>query len=129
MALDQNRSRGNCLKTARYNCVKAMSPKCVFLWLGLMNVALLILVGCGKQPEATVPQGMATQGAPFVVDTNSGVDLAELNREVKRWMAANQKVPSSFEDFAVQSKVTIPPAPAGKKYVLSKEMRVVLVDH
>jgi hypothetical protein len=97
-----------------------------YLWV-LAGIALAS-GGCSKEASAPTTGGMATQGTPIVVDTNAGVDLAELSREVKRWMVANQKVPSSFEDFAAKSKVAIPPAPAGKKYALSKEMRVVLVD-
>ena len=102
--------------------------KRVLVCIGMLGSALVVLPGCSKNETATPSQGMATQGTPIVVDTNSGVDLAEINRELKRWMVANQKVPSSFEDFVAKSKVTIPPAPVGKKYVLSKEMRVMLMD-
>lgn len=97
-------------------------------YLLVIGCIALAVGGCGKEASAPPSGGMATQGTPVVVDTNAGVDLTELSREVKRWMVANQKVPSSFEDFAAKSKVAIPPAPAGKKYALSKEMRVVLVD-
>jgi len=96
----------------------------------VLCLALWLASGCSKEPPAPASGSgtMATQGTPVVMDPNSGVDLAELNRELKRWMVANQKAPSSFEDFAAKSKVAIPPVPVGKKYVLSKEMRVVLVD-
>jgi predicted small lipoprotein YifL len=88
------------------------------------------IAGCGKKSEATLPaQGMATQGAtPEAASTYADANLAELTRELRRWIVATKKRPTSFEDFATDAKVTVPPAPTGKKYALSKEMRVVLVD-
>ena len=104
----------------------------------MMNIARYLVVlgcltlaggGCGKEASAPTPGGMATQGgAPIVTETNSGVDLAELTRGLKRWIVSTRERPGSFEDYAAKAKVSVPPAPAGKKFAISKEMRVVLVD-
>lgn len=72
---------------------------------------------------------MATQGATAeAASTYADANLAELTRELRRWIVATKKRPTSFEDFVANAKITAPPAPAGKKYSLSKEMRVELVD-
>lgn len=97
----------------------------------LMGSSLLwVTVGCGKKDDATLaPQGLATQGATTeATSTYADANLAELTRELRRWIVATKKRPASFEDFATSAKITVPPAPAGKKYSLSKEMRVELVD-
>lgn len=92
-------------------------------------VLMSLVVGCNKQPEATPSTGLATQAAsPEAANTYSDANLAELTREVRRWIVATKQRPTSFEQFATDAKVTVPPPPAGKKYALSKEMRVVLVD-
>jgi len=96
----------------------------------LLASGLLVMAGCGKKEEAALPaQGMATQGATAAAaSTYADTNLAELTRELRRWIVATKKRPTSFEDFVVNAKITVPPPPAGKKYALSKEMRVELVD-
>jgi hypothetical protein len=101
------------------------------LFYGLFACGLLgVTAGCGKKNEATLPaQGMATQGATAeAASTYADANLTELTRELRRWIVATKKRPTSFEDFVANAKITVPPAPAGKKYSLSKEMRVELVD-
>ncbi len=58
---------------------------------------------------------------------NSEPDLGELNRGLLRWLMRNHRRPANFEDFAATAGVAIPPAPAGKKYVISKDMHIQLV--
>lgn len=97
----------------------------------LLVLGLIALAGggCSKETSAPAAGGMATQGgAPIVIDTNSGVDLAQLTRDLKRWIVSTKERPGTFEDYAAKAKVNVPPAPAGKKFAISKEMRVVLVD-
>jgi hypothetical protein len=38
----------------------------------------------------------------------------------------NQRPPANFEEFVSSSNVEISPAPPGKKYALTKQMKVVL---
>jgi hypothetical protein len=102
-----------------------------FFYYAVLGSSLLgLAAGCGKQSDpAPVSGSMATQGAsPEAASTYGDEALAELTREVRRWIVATKKRPTSFEDFAANAKITVPPPPPGKKYELSKEMRVVLVD-
>lgn len=89
-----------------------------------------LTAGCGKEPETVAPgQGMVTQGAsPEAASTYADANLAELTRELRRYIVATKQRPASFEDFVANAKVKAPPPPAGKKYALSSEMRVVFVD-
>jgi hypothetical protein len=67
--------------------------------------------------------------APVVsANANTGPDLAGLSREVRRWIARHRKAPSSFQEFASSAGVPIPPPPAGKKYELTRQMQVILVN-
>jgi len=54
--------------------------------------------------------------------------LAQLTREVRKWIVRHQRPPQNFEEFAASAPVTIPPAPTGKKFALSKQMRVIVVN-
>lgn len=90
----------------------------------------LLISGCGKKADQTdsapVP-GAAMQGTPTVFDPNAGVDLAEMTRDVRRWILKNQRPPKDFEDYAASPTTPIPPVPAGKKFILTKQMSVDLV--
>jgi len=104
-----------------------MSPKKFQAVLGL--IAAVTLAGCEKSSSPGTTGGMATQGAPPPpAESYEGVDLAQLTRDLKRWIVATKERPASFEDYVAKAKVSVPPAPAGKKFALSKEMRVILVD-
>jgi hypothetical protein len=72
-----------------------------------------------------VPVALATN-APGV--TNAAPDFAELRRALARWLVRNRRPPANFEDFAATAGVVIPPPPAGKKYVITKDMHIQLVD-
>lgn len=90
--------------------------------------AALVLAGCGKESGST-SGGMATQGdAPPPAEVYEGIDLAQINGDMKGWVMSTKIRPTSFEDYVEKSRAKIPPAPAGKKYVFSKQMRIVLVD-
>lgn len=98
---------------------------------GVLCLMGWLATGCGKAPEApTKGQGtMVTQGtSPEATSTYADANLAELTREVRRWIVATRQKPTSFEDFVSKAKINVPPAPAGKKYALSSEMRVILVN-
>jgi hypothetical protein len=103
-------------------------------------------VGCKKESEEPVSLSpeMASQvesnrsrgaptGQPAVpqnvnLPATASTDevLAQLNREVRRWIMRNQRPPANFEEFVSSSNVEISPAPPGKKYALTKQMKVVL---
>ena len=115
----------------------------LILFLG----TVLALNGCGKKPApsaAVLPaadtnsqpaQANPAPAAPQVkqpvttlVQPDGAVDLPELQRCVIRWIVANRRRPASFEDFAATAGVPIPPPPAGKKYILTRDMHVQLVN-
>ncbi len=94
-----------------------------------MAGGMLWITSCGKH-EADVPtSGLATQGASAeAASTYADANLAELTREVRRWIIATKKRPGSFEEVMADAQIAVPPPPPGKKYVLSREMRVILVN-
>jgi len=67
----------------------------------------------------------ATPAFP-AVQANGEPDLGEMNRALRRWLIRNRRRPTSFEDFAALADVQVPPAPTGKKYVITKQMHIVL---
>ena len=114
----------------------------------MLLVGMLTLIGCGKnkdsKPAAAPPPEKVAQAAtdhmpvpstapaakPAVVAAPNGEpDLVELNRSLLRWILSNRRRPANFEDFAATAGVVIPPAPAGKKYVIGKDMHVQLVKN
>jgi hypothetical protein len=55
-------------------------------------------------------------------------DLHALDQAMLRWLVANQRRPSSFQEFAATAGVTVPPPPSGKMYAISSSGHVILVD-
>jgi hypothetical protein len=101
------------------------------VWPAMM-VAFLI-AGCSKPVETTAPTAALTAAAPTqatapAADPNANVDLDQMTRDLRRWILKNQRPPKDFADFAATAGSLIPAAPAGKKFAISKEMRVVLVN-
>ena len=96
----------------------------------------MFAAGCGKKSEkpssSATPPLQTTQdpSQPTVTATNvaAAPDLMELSIDLRRWCARNQRVPASFEDFSATAGVAIPPPPAGKKYIIAKDMHIQLVD-
>ncbi len=114
--------------------------------LAAIVTASLCSTGCGKSKspevqavveqntnqtvEATPVYQPSSPAAPATVAAQPAAepDLKELNRSLLRWILGNRRRPQNFEDFAATAGVTIPPPPAGKKYILGKDMHIVLVD-
>ena len=105
---------------------------------------VLFTAGCNKKPVATaapdtnsaaaMPPNTAPGPAPTpaAVETIPASDnmadiLAQLTRELHRTMIG-RKLSGSFEEFVAIRQLSVPPPPAGKKYAISKQWRVVLVD-
>ena len=51
-----------------------------------------------------------------------------MERVLVGWVIRNRQRPKSFEAFVAASGIQVPPPPAGKKYVIAKNMHIVLVD-
>lgn len=107
--------------------------KHIYIFAGMISLVFGLTIGCGK-PASNAPNnppagGMATQGSSAEASsTYADAKLADLTRELRRWIVATKERPANFEAFAAKSKVTVPPPPEGKKYALSSEMRVILVN-
>ena len=95
-----------------------------------MTVAGLVLAsGCSKKtPAATAPPQSAPPPTATGVQPEAQPDLPELNRSLLRWMMGHRHRPKDFEEFAATAGVTIPPPPAGKKYIIRKDLHIALVD-
>jgi len=78
-----------------------------------------------------VPQPLPTPTSPqtIVSPSNGNVDdtLTQLTRELHRTMIG-RKLSGSFEEFVAIRNLQVPPPPPGKKYAISKQWRVILVD-
>ena len=114
----------------------------------LVALAVVLVCGCGKknspapptppstpetagQPAAAPDQPATPQIQPpgtSLTQADGAVDMPELQRTVIRWVVANRRRPNSFEDFAATAGVPIPPPPAGKKYFLTHDLHVQLVN-
>lgn len=80
------------------------------------------------------PAAVSTQPGESVLTVqpmvlaNGQPNMGQLNRVARLWMLRNQRRPTSWEDFVAHAGAPIPPPPPGKKYVLSRSMRVTLED-
>ena len=104
------------------------------VWQPLRGLVLLglwlLATGCGRKTESpALTPGLATQGSnPEAASTYADANLAQLTRDLRRWIVKTKQRPASFEEFAASAGVAVPEPPAGRKYVISKEMRVILAD-
>ncbi|HWD91325.1 MAG TPA: hypothetical protein VG938_03160 [Verrucomicrobiae bacterium] len=128
-----------------------------FAWIIALLGCGLVFSGCGKSKTsaAQTPPSVSETPAPAVADTpapstaadtatagqpaaaapgsrplttaNGSPDLSELNRTMIRWIVRNRRAPANFAEFAATAGVTIPPAPAGQKYVIGSDKHVLLV--
>ncbi len=102
----------------------------------------LLAVGCGeRKPDAQSastdtavpsPRGpIAEPAAPaniVIPDTgDETATLAQLSSELRKYVIRSRSAPKDFDDFLAKAGVKAPPAPAGKKYLISKGV-VILVN-
>ena len=113
-----------------------------------LSVGVLLVSGCSKKPPVA-----ATQTALAVADTTAmpvvenrpiptppvapaaviagpdgGADLKQLNHAYIGWIVQNHRRPKTFEEFISASGMKVPPAPAGKKYVIEQSGFINLVN-
>ena len=77
------------------------------------------------QPIYTPP---ATPAPTIAAATTGGADLKQLNHYYIGWIVQNRRRVSTFEEFVSLSGVQVPPAPAGKKYVIDRGGFINLAD-
>ncbi len=110
----------------------------------ILLAAVTLSAGCGKKSEPVAStnqsadqtnqtpdqtsQAAAQPVAAAAAPADAQPDLAVINRAVRRWLMANRRPPKDFADFAATAGVPIPPAPPGKKYILTHDMHVQLVN-
>lgn len=98
-----------------------------------LSAALLLLVlaaGCKQNESAAAPSAGASSNSVTAAPGQSAdmdATLAELTRELHRTMIGRH-LSGSFEEFVAIRKLNPPPPPPGKKYAISKQWKVVLVD-
>jgi hypothetical protein len=113
-------------------------------WLTLAAAAVVVS-SCSKKaetPDTSPPEAYAPVAQPIPATSNSNslplltlppaedIDavLAQLTREVRKWIVRHQRPPQNFEEFAASAPVQIPAAPVGKRFALNKQMRVIVVN-
>ena len=114
----------------------------------ILLFVLATLAGCKPKPVATPAPASAVAEAtnvdgppvaqaavaaspsalPVIASDNGQPDLGALSHSVLRWAVAHQRRPASFEEFAADPRVQIPPPPPGKKYKMEHSLHVVLVN-
>ena len=71
-----------------------------------------------------MPYNAAPVAAPANGDMNAV--LEQLSLDLRRYVVTTRSVPKTFEEFVAKSHAQVPPAPAGKKYIIQKQA-IVLV--
>lgn len=119
----------------------------------LVTALSCLLIGCGKKqaPQATAvsPAGSQDQSqnsngqtaaapdlshaVPPQLAAPSGADLQarnihQMERVLVGWIISTHHRPNSFEEFVAATRIQVPPPPPGKKYVIAKNMHIILVD-
>lgn len=116
-------------------------------FIGLLAcLGVFIVAGCRKHsPGSDVPAAWATaetSSANIAAVSNSpsytppappagadgGVDLKALNHAYIGWIVHTHQRPKTFEAFVAASGIAVPPAPAGKKYVIDKSGFITLIN-
>lgn len=99
-------------------------------------------IGCGKQPSSSAqPEPVAQQAAPppdtgtppgqpgETVEPQAAPSLGELTQAVRKYAAERRRVPASLDELVAHGYLArVPPAPAGKKFVINKNLEVVLAN-
>ncbi len=123
-------------------------------WAGKLVGVLLVLgtltlaAGCGKkaapvvdvpspappaqaavlpgQPNPPLPQPYAPVTLP--PPTSAAPDLSQINRAYIGWIMQTHRHARTVEEFVTAAGVQLPPAPAGKKFVIDKHGYIALAN-
>jgi hypothetical protein len=120
------------------------------LMLGRLLVACVLAcwVGCGKQPAASPsateptparaapsptilrPEPAAAAAATAPADpTQTAALLRELTQAVRKYSVEQRRAPKGLEELSAQGYLRqVPAAPSGKKFVITKNLQVELVN-
>lgn len=116
------------------------------LFAGLAAAVVLMFwaAGCGKKDasgagaassaaqQSTAPGPEPTPAEPTAIQPPDNGDinatLAQLTRELRRTMVG-RRLNRNFDEFVALRNLQVPPPPAGKKYAISQQWKVVLVNN
>ena len=88
----------------------------------LIACVLVILIGCGTQPSSS---NSAASGD----ETQYAAVLSELTQTVRKFAAEQRRAPKGLEDLLAGGYLNkVPPAPSGKKFVIDKNLQVILAN-
>ena len=76
---------------------------------------------CLHHPNASLPATVIPAGPDMTATLN------QLTAALRDYVVRTRSVPKDFEEFAAKSRVTFPPPPAGKKYIISGQ-EIALAD-
>jgi hypothetical protein len=110
----------------------------VFGYLFLMSARLLMacllaaLMGCGKQ-QASSSSSAAKPEVDAAATTADEAQIAavlnELTQAVRKCAVEQRRAPKNLEDLVANGYLgRVPPAPAGKKYAIGKNLQVYLAN-
>lgn len=119
----------------------------VFRFLVCLVPAIVLIffaAGCGKKSNATDPaQSSATQQStapgpaptpaervaiPPAENGDINATLAQLTKELRRTMVG-RRLNRNFDEFVALRNLQVPPPPPGKKYAISQQWKVILVNN
>ncbi len=86
-------------------------------FLGMFLAALLMATGCKRN----------SQGDGAATDPQMAETLSRLTKDLHHTMVG-RKLNRNFDEFVALSHVEVPPPPNGKKYAISENWKVILVD-
>jgi hypothetical protein len=78
-----------------------------------------------RSPGAPVP--MPYTPAPVAAPANGDINatLNQLSLDLRSYVVTARSVPKNFEEYVAKSHAQIPPAPAGKKYIIQGQTVVL----
>ena len=106
-------------------------------------VLLVTWIGCGKHSESssgeTAPANAAAQAnspataPPPIVPAPDETQIAslvkELTQAVRKYSVEQRRVPKNLGELVANGYlISVPPAPAGKKFAIDKNLQVTLVN-
>jgi hypothetical protein len=81
-------------------------------------------------PAAAAAPDLSATAAGAIDMANAEAQAAELTQAVRKYAAEKQRAPKSFEEIAAAGYLpSIPSAPAGKAYIIDKNLQVQLADN
>jgi hypothetical protein len=95
----------------------------------LIACSLGLLVGCGGQKAPSSSPAESPEAATAREAELSAL-LNGLTQAVRKYAVEQRRAPKSLEELTAQGYLSaLPPAPAGKKFAITPDLKVHLADH